>query len=128
MLPFTPEQFLALFVEYNEAIWPMQVGGYLLGCIAIALLLWQPSNADRLISGIVAAMWLWTGVVYHAMYFATINNAAYLFAAMFVMQGAYMIYSGVLHHQVQFRFRAGLPAWTGAALIAYAAVFYPLIG
>jgi len=24
-LPFTPEQFFAVFARYNEAIWPMQV-------------------------------------------------------------------------------------------------------
>lgn len=47
MLPFTPTQFLALFVDYNDAIWPMQFGGYLLGCIAIALLFWRPPHADR---------------------------------------------------------------------------------
>ena len=28
MLPFTPEQFLAGFVSYNNAIWPMQIGAY----------------------------------------------------------------------------------------------------
>lgn len=128
MLPFTPTQFHALFVDYNDTIWPMQFGGYLLGCIAIALLFWRPPHADRLISGIIAAMWLWTGLVYHGMFFATINNAAYLFAAMFVIQGAYMIYSGVLHRQVQFGLRAGVPAWIGAALAAYAAILYPLIG
>jgi len=128
MLPFTPQQFLALFVDYNEAIWPMQLGGYVLGGVAIALLFWQPLNADRLISGAIAVMWLWTGVVYHGVYFATINNAAYLFAAMFMAQGVYLIYSGVLHHQVQFGFRTGLLTWTGAALVVYAAILYPLIG
>ena len=43
MLPFTPEQFLSVFVNYNTAIWPVQVGAYLLGCSAIVLLLWKAS-------------------------------------------------------------------------------------
>ena len=33
MLPFTPEQFLAVFVNYNNAIWPIQIAAYLLGGI-----------------------------------------------------------------------------------------------
>jgi len=30
MLPFTREQLLAVFVAYNEAVWPAQVVAYLL--------------------------------------------------------------------------------------------------
>ena len=37
MLPFTPDQFLNVFVKYNHAIWPVQIGAYLLGGIAVAL-------------------------------------------------------------------------------------------
>jgi hypothetical protein len=28
MLPFTPEQFLAVFVNYNTATWPSQIAAY----------------------------------------------------------------------------------------------------
>jgi len=39
MLPFTPEQFIRLFADYNRAVWPVQVVAYLLGLgIVIALL------------------------------------------------------------------------------------------
>lgn len=128
MLPFTPQQFLAVFVDYNEAIWPIQLGAYLLGCLAITPLFWEAPHADRLIAGIMAVMWLWTGIVYHGVFFAPINKAAYLFATMFVVQGAYLIYSGVFHHHIRFGCRNDLAAWTGAALVLYAAILYPLIG
>jgi hypothetical protein len=36
MLPFTPEQFLWVFVNYNEVIWPIQIAAYVLGAISIA--------------------------------------------------------------------------------------------
>jgi hypothetical protein len=128
MLPFTPDQFLAVFASYNQAIWPMQIGAYQLGGLAVALLFWRPQGADRVIAGILAAMWLWTGIAYHALFFSAINQAAYPFAALFVIQGGYLIYAGVYRGQIRFGLRSGLATWTGLALVAYAAIVYPLIG
>jgi len=128
MLPFTPEQFLSVFVNYNTAIWPVQVGAYLLGCSAIVLLLWKASHADRIIAGILAIMWLWTGIAYHGVFFATINKAAYLFGALFVIQGAYLLYSGVYNDRLHFGLGDGPTVWVGVALVIYAAILYPLIG
>lgn len=128
MLPFTPDQFHAVFVSYNTAIWPIQIGAYLLGGIAIALLIFKPQGADRAIAGILAAMWLWTGVAYHALFFPAINKAAYLFAALFIIQGGYLIYAGVYRNQIRFSLRRGLADWAGWLFIVYAAILYPLIG
>lgn len=128
MLPFTPEQFLSVFASYNTAIWPAQVGAYLLGCSAMVLLLRKAAHADRITSGILAVMWLWTGIGYHGVFFATINKAAYLFGALFVVQGAYLLYSGVYHDRLRFGFGDGPTVWIGVALVIYAAILYPLIG
>jgi hypothetical protein len=128
MLPFSPEQFLSVFVNYNTAIWPVQVGAYMLGCLAIFLLFWKASHADRIVAGVLAAMWLWTGVAYHGIFFSTINKAAYLFGTFFVIQGAYLLYSGVYHNRLRFGLGAGIASWLGMALVIYAAVLYPLIG
>lgn len=38
MLPFTREQFLGVFVTYNDAIWPLQIVIYLFGIVVVALL------------------------------------------------------------------------------------------
>lgn len=128
MLPFTPDQFFAVFVSYNQAIWPVQIGAYQLGGLAVALLFWRPGQADRVIAGILAAMWLWTGIAYHALFFSAINKAAYLFAALFVIQGGYLIHAGVYCGRIRFGLRSGPANWVGMALIAYAAIVYPLIG
>jgi Family of unknown function (DUF6064) len=128
VLPFTPDQFHAVFVSYNTAIWPIQVGAYLLGGIALALLFRKPQGADRAIAGILAAMWLWTGLAYHALFFSAINKAAYLFAALFTFQSGCLIYAGVYHDQIRFSLRPGLATWAGWLFIVYAAILYPLIG
>src|SRR5690348_16671165 len=127
MLPFTPEQFLTVFVSYNSAIWPIQIVAYLLGGLAVALLLLKPREGDRIISGILAAMWLWTGIGYHGLWFSAINQAAYLFAALFILQGCYLLYAGSYGGRIHFGRRSDLAARVGAAFTSYATVVYPLI-
>ena len=46
MLPFTSEQFLAVFVNYNRAIWPIQIAAYVLGALSIASLFRRTRAAD----------------------------------------------------------------------------------
>ena len=46
-LPFTREQFLGMFETYNQAIWPAQVLAYVLGAVAVALLIWRPGRRIR---------------------------------------------------------------------------------
>jgi len=127
-LPFTPEQFLAMFVSYNNAIWPTQIAAYLFGGIAVALLFLETLGSDRAVASILAAMWLWTGFVYHGLWFSAINKAAYFFAALFIVQSCCLVYTGMYRHQIRFGIRLGLATWVGAAFATYAAIVYPLIG
>ena len=128
MLPFTSEQFLGVFVNYNNAIWPIQIAAYVLGAVSIASLFRRTRTADRVIAGILAAMWLWTGIAYHALSFSVINKAAYIFAASFIVQGCYLVYAGVYRDQIRFGLRPILATGVGISLMAYAAIAYPLIG
>jgi hypothetical protein len=128
MLPFTSEQFLGVFVNYNNAIWPIQIAAYVLGAISIASLFRRTRASDRVIAGILAAMWLWTGVAYHALSFSVINKAAYIFAALFIVEGCYLVYAGVYRDQIRFGLRPLLATAVGISLMAYTAIAYPLIG
>ncbi|RUV85678.1 hypothetical protein EOA75_27170 [Mesorhizobium sp. M1A.F.Ca.IN.022.07.1.1] len=128
MLPFTGGQFLANLVAYNEAIWPVQLAAFAIGILAMVLLIWRPRMADRLIAAVLAVMWLWTGAAYHWLHFAEINPAAYIFAALFVVQTAVLGYAGVGKGQLSFRLYSGTAASVGISLIAYAAVLYPVLG
>lgn len=127
MLPFTSEQFRSVFLDYNNSIWPVQIVAYLLGGAAIALLLRKTREGDRVIAGILALMWLWTGVGYHGLSFSSINKAAYIFAVLFILQG-YLLYAGVYRGQMRFGVRPGLPTVIGGSFVAYAAMMYPMIG
>jgi hypothetical protein len=128
MLPFTPEQFLAVFVNYNTATWPSQIAAFLLGLTAVVLLPRRVPGSDRAIAAILAAMWLWTGFAYHGVWFSKINSAAYLFALLFIIQGIGLIYAGVYRSRICFGAGRGLAAWAGGAFVVYSVIVYPLIG
>ena len=128
MLPFTRDQFLANLVAYNEAIWPAQPAAFAMAIFAMILLFWRPAMADRLIAGILATMWVWTGIAYHWLHFIEINRAALIFGALFVAQGALLAYVGVVRNHLRFDLGSGLAASVGMAFLAYALIFYPLLG
>jgi hypothetical protein len=128
MLPFTRDQFFAVFTSYNDAIWPLQIVAYLLGLVAILAIFWSGRTANRVVSGILAVMWLWTGVAYHGLFFAPINKAAYLFGLLFVVQGVFIAYVGLVGSRLRFGFHGEPAAWVGAIFVVYAAVAYPLVG
>jgi hypothetical protein len=128
MLPFTTEQFLDTFGRYNQAIWPLQIVAYVLGLVAVSLALRPTGLSDRMIGLLLAAFWLWTGLVYHAVYFREINGAAVVFGALFVVQGALWLLVGVVRPRLAFRAHPDLGGLVGALFIAYALVGYPLLG
>ena len=126
-LPFTDAQFFAVFAAYNRAIWPAQVTAYVLGALAIALALKGGARNGRRVAGVLALFWLWMGVAYHWGHFSQINRLAYLFGAVFVLEGV-LLAAVAVRGGVTFRSRTGPRGALGLALVAYAAVIYPLIG
>jgi hypothetical protein len=127
MVPFTTENFFAVFADYNDGVWPAQLvlAGLAVGSIALA---WRPARSSRhLVMGILALLWIWMGAVYHLGYFATINPAAYLFGLLFIAQGLLFL-RAARRHRLSFRATRDVYGWTGALLALYALVLYPLFG
>jgi hypothetical protein len=127
MLPFTRAEFFELFAAYSAAIWPAQAIAYVLGGVAVAALARPGAAADRTIAATLAAMWLWTGIAYHALFFARINALAPAFGAAFVLQGILFAVAS-LRRPPSFRRGSRLHHWIGATFVAYAALLYPLLG
>lgn len=129
ILPFTAEQFFAVFVDYNRAIWPAQIIAYFIGAAALAMALRGWRRAGRLVAVTLTVMWIWTGVAYHLLHFAAISPAALLFGAAFILQGGIFAWMALIGPRLAFgpprrnaRFAFGL------FLALYAAVLYPLPG
>lgn len=127
-LPFTREQFLEVFREYNLAVFPMQVVFYILAAIVTYLAVRTTTHSGKVISLMLAFFWLWMGIVYHILFFSAINKAAYFFGAMYVMQGVLFILYGVMHDSISFHFRKDTYGIMGMTLIVFALIAYPLLG
>jgi hypothetical protein len=128
MLPFTLEQFLNVFAAYNKAIWPAQIAAYVLGAIAMAALLRPGRISGRVISTILGLMWLCTGVLYHIVFFSSVNKAAFAFGALFVVEGVALLYFGIVRDALRLAINYDFRAVVGAGFILYASFIYPLIG
>ena len=91
-LPFTRDQFLSVFVAYNRQF-VVVAAALWIGCLGTLAAVWRnPPRSSRLLSLVLSAMWLWSGLVYHALLFTTINPAAWLFAALFVVQAGLFVW------------------------------------
>ena len=115
-VPCTLEQFFEVFRNYNETVFPVQVILYLLSVTVIYLTIKRTAKSDKIISGILAFLWLWMGVVYHLVFFTTINKAAYLFGAIFILQGILFLTLGIIKAKLSFK------------LILFALIIYPFLG
>ena len=125
-LPFTREQFFDLFAAYNTTLWPALVVLWIASAVVSILLLSWRRPPDRWIAALVAAHWIWSAVAYHAAFFARINPAAWLFAALFLLQAALVIWSGVVQRRLTFAPWRSRWAPVGWALVAYS-LLYPAI-
>lgn len=123
-LPFTAQDFFDVFGRYNRAVWPAQ---YLLfGVATLIVVSVLRRERPRLVLGLLAALWVWTGVVYHFTFFAEINPAAGAFGAAFVVQALLLLAAARTR-------RPPAPPTTGSlvvgkGLVAYALLGYPLVG
>lgn len=121
-LPFTTEQFFNLFAAYNAAVWPALAALWLASIVVCALLLSARRTPDRAIGALLAAHWFWSGLVYHGVFFTRINPAAWVFAALFLLQAALFFRTGVMQQRLSFaRWRS---AWS---LVAWLFVAYSLV-
>jgi hypothetical protein len=127
MVPYTRDVFLAVLERYNGAIWPAQAVAWALGAVLVLLVLRPRPGGDRLVCAVLAVSWLWIGVVYNGLHYATINWAAWVFGGVCLFQGVLLVWSGVIGGRLGFRFGDGLHAWAGLGLMAYALAGHPLL-
>ena len=68
------------------------------------------------------------GIVYHILFFSSINPLAYVFGVLFIVEAVLLLYFGVMKKQVGFSLTQNTYALIGLLFIAYALIIYPLIG
>ena len=128
MMPFTTAQFFDIFAAYNTGIWPLQWVLLALGVAAIVVAVSRFNVGSRLVTGVLAALWLWMGLVYHLIFFTMVNPAAPIFGVASALEAALLIWAGLGPRALHFAVRADVYGAGGAALLAYALIVYPLLG
>lgn len=126
-VPFSVEQFVEIFRNYNEAIFPFQFGLYFLAIVAVLFTFRQSGSRNKWISSILSFFWLWMGIIYHLVYFSGINKAAYLFGVLFIIQGGLFFYCGVLNDKLQYSFNTNWKGVMGAIIIGFGLILYPIL-
>jgi hypothetical protein len=127
-IPFSVTQFLEIFKTYNLSVWPMQIVLYVLGIAAIGFAVKRFPISDKAIAFILSFFWLWTGIVYHLMYFTAINKAAYLFGVAYIIQGILFLFTGFVRNRLHVQYRSDTFCIVGALFVFYAMVLYPVLG
>lgn len=128
MLPFTVEQFLNVFAEYNREVWPMQVILVFLAVAAIFLALKPNSLSNQLITVLLVCFWLWIGIAYHLIFFTRVNRAAYTFGVLCIVQAVLFLFACMVRRNLNFRSRWDATGIVGGLFIVYALLVYPLLG
>jgi hypothetical protein len=90
-MPFTTREFLDVFAAYNTALWPLVVALWVVTAAVLTSFVMRERVWLPLPMLLLAGHWLWSAVVYHAFFFTAINPAAWLFAALFVLQAVFLI-------------------------------------
>ncbi|MDX1655814.1 MAG: DUF6064 family protein [Candidatus Competibacteraceae bacterium] len=124
-MPMGPEVYFRLFVRHNQALWPAQIPGLILGLVA----LWSAwRGRGRILGPALGICWLWVGYTFHLKLFAELNWAASYAGWGFVLQGLLLAgwgFAGRLDGE--FHRPLGAVEYTGLGLGVFALVAYPLL-
>ena len=130
-LPFTEEQFFDVFGRYNEAVWPAQIALIALG-LFVAFAAYRANVRQswwwaRVAMFLLAVLWLWSGIVYHKLFFASITPAGRVFGSFFIAQAGLLLLS-LLQNGSTIQRTSRPIVLVSAAIFSYALLLYPMLG
>ncbi len=123
-LPFSEQQFFDVFGRYNTRVWPVVTLLWLATAWFVVQLVRGRSTSVG-VGLLLAFHWAWSGVVYHASFFAAVNPAAWLFAALFMIESAIFLWIA-LTRRIEFVWGDTARHKLAAVFIAYSLV-YPVL-
>lgn len=127
MLSYTAEVLQSVLAQYNAALWPGQVLVYALLLGALYLLANPNAWSSRAIAALLAASWLWVGVVYYLDRLAAIDFSAPLYGGGFLLQALLLLWLGLLGQRVSFAIRQTPAGYAGLAAVCAAVFLMPLL-
>lgn len=126
-MPFTTEQFFMIFEDYNKTVFPLPWIFLFLGIIAIYAVLSKKSGKNNFVGSILAVIWIWIGIVYHIIFFSSINPAAYIFGGLFIIQGIFFYIETFVRRNLVFNYMGTAKSNLALFFIVFGMIIYPVI-
>ena len=128
LVPFARATYLRLFERYNAAIWPAPLIGWLLGLAGLLGLRRSGDAGARLALILLAAAWLWVGLVFQIRWLAPLSWVGLHLGIAFVLQAGLLglaMWRGTTWRP---NARPARDHGAGLALLGVAVVIQPLLG
>jgi hypothetical protein len=122
--PFTTEQIFEIFEKYNSGVFPMQIIIIVFGIVGILLIHSNTKFKNSLIGGFLAFLWLWIGI--HVSFLTSINEGAYVFGGLFIIQGIFFFIE-LIRKRLEFSFTGWVREYIGYFFILFGLIIYPII-
>ena len=126
-IPFTTKQFFQVIIEYNSALFPVQIIILLAGLLSLLSLHSKKKSKDLIIGGFLGLLWIWIGIAYHLVHFTKINIAAYIFGFVFILQGFLFLIETFLRRKLEFRLVWNKMTYLAYFFILFGIIIYPIL-
>lgn len=124
-LLFSPRTYYRLIERHNEALWPAQVAAFGLGLVVLDLLRRPNARQGRIVSAILAILWVWVAWGFLWRRYATINWAAKYLVWLFAIEVALLVWIGVIREGPRIGWRRDAAGRLGGALLLLSLLLYP---
>ncbi len=125
--PFTTEQFFSVFERYNSVTFPAQIILLLLGIFSLHVTIFSRAGKNQTVGGLLGLFWIWMGLVYHITFFSSINPPAYIFGALFILQGIFFFWETYKRKKIEFSYSGGIVDYIAVFFVVFGLFIYPII-
>ena len=116
-----------MFENYNASVFPVQLFFLFFGILAVYSTLSEKSGRNNIIGGLLFTIWIWIGIVYHIIFFASINPAAYFFGGLFILQGIFFFIETFVRKNIVFKYTGSAKGYLALFFILFGLIIYPVI-
>ena len=125
-LLFSARTYYRLFELYNADVWPLQLVALAIGLAILLLIGRRTAWSGRVVTAVLAALWLFVAWAYLLERYDPINFAARYYAIGFAVQSVLLLWTGAIRDRLHFD-TGSIAAKIGLALVIYALAIHPLI-
>lgn len=126
-MDITLDVLMDAFARYNQAIFPLQIFGFLLSFVALYYAFRKTRTSDWVIIGILIYFYIWNAFAFWLPAALDGFTPAYVFIAIFVFEAGYLLYAGI-EKTLSFHYQHTTYGIVGLVLVVFGLVIYPLIG